>query len=61
MGDLVDDSIVWPAGLMLAGVVVWIVLIVWHAAVSRAREWPPWIEPGLSLAAGGLVVFSGFT
>jgi len=56
----VDDSFVWPAGVMLAGVGVWIALIVWRAVFSRRREWPPWIEPGLCLTAGGLILISGF-
>ena len=56
-----DDSFVWPAGVMLAGVAVWIVLVVWHASIARLREWPPWLEPGMCLLAGGLVLFSGFS
>ena len=59
-GSAVDDSFVWPAGVMLAGVGVWIALIVWRAVFSRRREWPPWIEPGLCLTAGGLILLSGF-
>ncbi|MCJ7781330.1 MAG: hypothetical protein MUQ27_10950 [Acidimicrobiia bacterium] len=51
-----DDSFVLPAG-----VGVWIALVVWRASISRLREWPPWIEPGLCLTAGGLILFSGFT
>jgi len=57
----VDDSFVWPAGVMLAGVGVWIALIVWRAVFSRRREWSPWIEPGMCLTAGGLILVSGFS
>ena len=56
-----DDSFVWPAGVMLAGVGVWIALIVWRAVFSRRREWSPWIEPGMCLTAGGLILVSGFS
>lgn len=56
-----DDSFVWPAGVMLAGVGVWIALILWRAIFSRQRDWPAWIEPGMSLTAGGLILFSGFS
>ncbi len=55
-----DDSFVWPAGVMVAGVGVWIALVVWRTFISRLREWPPWVEPGLCLTAGGLIVLSGF-
>ena len=56
-----DDSFVWPAGVMLAGVGLWIALVIWRAVFSRRREWPPWIEPGMCLAAGGLILVSGFS
>ena len=55
-----DDSIVLPAGVMGAGVGVWIALVSWRAFISRLRDWPPWIEPGLCLTAGGLILVSGF-
>ncbi len=56
-----DDSFVWPAGIMLAGVGLWITLVIWRAVFSRRREWPQWIEPGMCLAAGGLILVSGFS
>jgi len=56
----VDDSFVWPAGVMVAGVGVWIALVVWRTFAGRRREWPSWIEPGLCLTAGGLILVSGF-
>jgi hypothetical protein len=56
----VDDGFVWPAGVMVAGVGVWIALVFWRAFVSRRRESPSWIEPGLGLTAGGLILVSGF-
>jgi hypothetical protein len=55
-----DDGFVWPAGVMYAGFAVWIALVLWHGLLSRMRDWPPWIEPGLSLTAGGLILVSGF-
>ncbi len=54
-----DDTFVWPAGVMLAGAGVWVLLVVWRATISRLRKWPAWVEPGLMLTAGGLVLFSG--
>jgi hypothetical protein len=45
---------------MLAGFVVWVALLVWHAMASRLGGSWPWLGTGLCLAAGGLIVFSGF-
>ncbi len=53
-----DDTFVWPAGVMLAGAGVWIALIIWRATISRLRKWPTWLEPGWMLTAGGLILFS---
>ncbi len=55
-----DDDFVWPAAVMLAGIVVWIALAFWHAFISRSRERPSPVEPVLCLTAGGLVLASGF-
>jgi len=55
-----DEEFGWPAGIMIAGVVVWICLVLWQVLFGRLREWPRWIEQGLCLGAGGLVLVSGF-
>jgi hypothetical protein len=56
------DSRFYPAvATMLAGVGTWILLVVWQVAFARMREWPAWVEPGLCLAAGGLIAISGFS
>jgi hypothetical protein len=49
-----------PAVSMLAGVFVWIVFLVFHETVGEVNGWSTWLEMGLCLAAGGLIVFSGF-
>ena len=50
-----------PIGSMLAGLALWIVSLVWLASVGgQAASWP-WAGAGLCFAAGGLIVFSGFT
>jgi hypothetical protein len=50
-----------PIGSMLAGLALWIVSLVWLAtAGGQASAWP-WAAAGLCFAAGGLIVFSGFT
>lgn len=49
-----------PIASMLAGFVVWVALLVWHAMASRLGGSWPWLGTGLCLAAGGLIVFSGF-
>jgi hypothetical protein len=43
-----------PASTMLASLLVWIVFLIFHKGQSQ------WLGPGLSLAAGGLMVFSAY-
>jgi len=49
-----------PIASMLAGVVVFIVFAIWHAARGRRKQLSPRVLVGVCLAAGGLVVASGF-
>jgi hypothetical protein len=56
----VEDKYVVPIATMLAGLVVWIAFLIWHAVAASSNEWSPWLEAGLCLAAGGLVAFSAF-
>jgi len=50
-----------PIATMLSGVIVFIALAIWYALAGRSNAWSPWLVTGVCLAAGGLIVFSGFS
>jgi hypothetical protein len=48
-----------PVATMLAGVLVWVALLVLHEVSGGTNGRSLWLGAGLCLAAGALVVFSG--
>ena len=55
-----DDRFFVPIATMLAGVIVFVAFAIWHALAGKPNAWPLWPATGVCLAAGGLIVFSGF-
>ena len=48
-----------PAATMIAGLIVWVVLIVLHETVDAVGKHPLKLGAGLCLVAGGLIARSG--
>jgi hypothetical protein len=56
-----DSKYFLPIATMLAGIVVFVVFAIAHALAAKPNAWSPWLLSGVCLAAGGLIVFSGFS
>ncbi len=56
-----DGRFIVPIATMLAGVIVFLVFAIRHALAGKPNASPPWLGAGACLAAGGLMVFSGFS
>lgn len=56
-----DSKFFVPIATMLAGVGVFVAFAIWHALAGKSIAWSPSLAAGVCLAAGGLVVFSGFS
>ena len=55
-----DSKFFVPIATMLAGVVLYVAFAIWYAARGRLQQLSPRVLAGVCLAAGGLVVASGF-
>ena len=55
-----DDKFFVPIATMLAGVAVFVAFALWHALAGSHNARSLWPVVGVCLAAGGLIVFSGF-
>jgi hypothetical protein len=56
-----DSKYRLPIASMLAGLALWIVALIWLAWAGGGAASSPWAAAGLCFAAGGLIVFSGFS
>jgi len=56
-----DSKFFVPIAAMLAGIVVFVALAIWYAFAGRQAAPSSWLLAGVGLAAGALVVFSGFS
>ncbi len=56
-----DDKFFLPIATMLAGIVVFVAFAVWYALADKPNPGSLWPVVGVCLAAGGLIVFSGFS
>ncbi len=56
-----DDTYFVPIATMLAGVVVFVAFAIWYALADKSNAWSLWPVVGVCFAAGGLIVFSGFS
>ena len=56
-----DSKFFVPIAAMLAGIVVFVAFAIWYAFAGRQAAPSSWLLAGVGLAAGALVVFSGFS
>jgi len=57
----VDDKFFVPIASMLAGVIVFVAFAIWYALAEKPNAGSLWPVVGVCVAAGGLIVFSGFS
>jgi len=56
-----QDKFIVPEATMVAGIVVWVVFVILRMVLRKRAPWSPRVDVGACAAAGGLVVFSGFS
>ena len=56
-----QDKFIVPEATMVAGIVVWVGFVILRMVLRKRAPWSPRVDVGACAAAGGLVVFSGFS
>lgn len=56
-----DSKFFVPVATMLGGLGAFVAFAVWYAVAGKGASWSPRLVAGVCLAAGGLIVFSGFS